>query len=195
MKAVLRGTTPLVFVAFFYLEDIMKKTNKLVISALMLALALVLPFFTGQIPEIGNMLLPMHFPVLLAGFAVGGPAAMLVGFVAPLLRSFIWGMPPLFPKAIGMAFELATYGFVSGVTYSKSKKTGKSVIISLVTAMVAGRIVWGVVSWILYGIMGKALTIEIFMAEAFLNAIPGIIIQLVAIPVLVAVLKKTKAIK
>ena len=77
----------------------------------------------------------------------------------------------------------------------KAKKTGKSVIISLVTAMVAGRIVWGVVSWILYGIMGKALTIQIFMAEAFLNAIPGIIIQLVAIPVLVAVLKKTKAIK
>ena len=173
----------------------MNNTKRLVISALMLALALVLPFFTGQIPEIGNMLLPMHLPVMLSGFVVGGPAAMLVGFVAPLLRSIIWGMPPMFPKAIGMAFELAAYGFVSGFVYSKSKKDGKAVILSLVTAMIAGRIVWGVVTWILYGIMGNVLTIQIFMAEAFINAIPGIILQLVAVPLLVAALKRTGTLK
>lgn len=173
----------------------MNSTKKLVVCALMLALALVLPFMTGQIPEIGNMLLPMHFPVLLAGFVVGGPAAMLVGATAPLLRSFIWGMPMLFPKAIGMAFELATYGLVSGTVYSKSKKSTKSVFISLITAMIAGRIVWGIVSCVLYGIMSKALTWQIFMAEAFVNAIPGIVIQLVAIPLLVSALKKAKVIK
>ena len=100
----------------------MSSTKKLVVSALMLSMALVLPFFTGQIPEIGNMLLPMHLPVLLAGFIVGGPSAMMVGAIAPILRSIIWGMPPMFPKAIGMAFELAAYGFVSGIIYSKSKK-------------------------------------------------------------------------
>lgn len=173
----------------------MNNTKKLVISALMLALALVLPFFTGQIPEIGNMLLPMHLPVLLAGFVVGGPSAMLVGFCAPLLRSIIWGMPPMFPKAIGMAFELCTYGLVAGLVYGKSKKDTKSVFVSLITAMLAGRVVWGVVSWILYGIMGNVLTVQIFMAEAFVNAVPGIILQLVAIPALVAALKKTKVIK
>ena len=173
----------------------MNNTKRLVISALMLALALVLPFFTGQIPEIGNMLLPMHLPVMLSGFVVGGPAAMLVGFIAPLLRSIIWGMPPMFPKAIGMAFELAAYGFVSGFVYSKSKKDGKAVILSLVTAMIAGRIVWGVVTWVLYGIMGNVLTIQIFMAEAFINAIPGIILQLVAVPLLVATIKRTGTLK
>ena len=173
----------------------MNNTKRLVISALMLALALVLPFFTGQIPEIGNMLLPMHLPVMLSGFVVGGPAAMLVGFIAPILRSIIWGMPPMFPKAIGMAFELAAYGFVSGFVYSKSKKDGKLVIISLVVAMIAGRIVWGVVTWVLYGIMGNVLTIQIFMAEAFINAIPGIILQLVAVPLLVAALKRTGTLK
>lgn len=173
----------------------MNNTKRLVISALMLALCLVLPFFTGQIPEIGNMLLPMHLPVLLAGFVVGGPSAMLVGAVAPLLRSAIWGMPPMFPKAIGMAFELAAYGLVTGVVYNKSKRDIKAVYISLLCAQVAGRAVWGVVSFVLYGIMGNVLTKEIFMAEAFLNAIPGIAVQLVLIPVLVSALKKTGTIK
>lgn len=173
----------------------MNNTKRLVICALMLALCLVLPFFTGQIPEIGNMLLPMHLPVLLAGFVVGGPSAMMVGAVAPLLRSVIWGMPPMFPKAIGMAFELATYGLVTGIVYRKSKKDTKATYISLLCAMVAGRAVWGVVSFVLYGIMGNVLTIQIFMAEAFLNAIPGIIVQLVLIPVLVSALKKTNVMK
>lgn len=187
--------SPLVFVAFFYLEEFMNNTKRLVICALMLALCLVLPFFTGQIPEIGNMLLPMHLPVLLAGFVVGGPSAMMVGAVAPLLRSVIWVMPPMFPKAIGMAFELATYGLVTGVVYKRTKKDTRGVFVALITAMIAGRIVWGVVSFVLYGIMGNVLTIQIFMAEAFLNAIPGIAVQLVLIPVLVSALKKTNVMK
>ena len=168
----------------------MKNTRKLVLSAMMLSLALVLPFFTGQIPEIGNMLLPMHLPVLLAGFVVGGPSAMMVGAVAPVLRSIIWGMPPMFPKAVGMAFELATYGLVSGLVYAKSKKDTKSIFISLVIAMLAGRVVWGVVTWFLFGMTGKSFTAAIFIAEAFVNAIPGIILQLILVPLLVTAIKK-----
>ena len=79
--------------------------------------------------------------------------------------------------------------------FTQSKKDGKAVILSLVAAMIAGRMVWGVVTWVLYGIMGNVLTIQIFMAEAFINAIPGIILQLVAVPLLVAALKKTGTIK
>lgn len=172
----------------------MSNTKKLVTSALMLSMALVLPFFTGQIPEIGNMLLPMHLPVLLAGYIVGGPSAMMVGAIAPVLRSVIWGMPPMFPKAVGMAFELAVYGFVSGTLYSKSQKNTKAVFVSLIAAMIAGRLVWGVVSLILYGIMGNVFTIVLFVTEAFVNAIPGIILQLVLIPLLVSALKKTNTI-
>lgn len=172
----------------------MNSTKKLVISSLLLAVALLLPFVTGQIPEIGNMLLPMHLPVLLAGFIVGGPSAMAIGAIAPLLRSVLWGMPVLFPKAISMAFELATYGLVSGIVYSNSKKDGKSVFISLITAMIAGRVVWGIVSMMLFGVMGKGFTMALFMTEAFVNAVPGIAIQLVVIPVIVSALKKSKSI-
>ena len=172
----------------------MNSTKKLVISSLLLAVALLLPFVTGQIPEIGNMLLPMHLPVLLAGFIVGGPSAMAIGAIAPLLRSVLWGMPVLFPKAISMAFELATYGLVSGIVYSNSKKDGKSVFIALIIAMIAGRVVWGIVSMMLFGVMGKGFTMALFMTEAFVNAVPGIAIQLVVIPVIVSALKKSKSI-
>ena len=85
---------------------------KMIQAALFLALAYVMPFLTGQIPEIGSMLCPLHIPVLLCGFICGAPWGLAVGFIAPLLRSLILGMPPFFPKAVCMAFELAAYGFI-----------------------------------------------------------------------------------
>ena len=88
--------------------------RNVVLAALFLALAFVLPMVTGHLPQVGNMLCPMHFPILLCGFVLGGPWGLAVGFAAPLLRSVLFGMPPMFPVAISMAFELATYGFVSG---------------------------------------------------------------------------------
>ena len=86
------------------------KILKMVLAALFLALAYVLPFLTGQIPEIGSMLCPMHIPVLLCGFICGWQWGGVVGFVAPLFRSLTLGAPLFFPKAVCMAFELAAYG-------------------------------------------------------------------------------------
>ena len=83
-------------------------TRKLVFAALLLALAMVLPFLTGQIPQIGQALCPMHIPVLLCGFVCGPIYAMAVGFIAPLLRFALFGMPPIFPTGVSMAFELLT---------------------------------------------------------------------------------------
>ena len=96
-------------------------TKNIVLSAMFLAIGLVLPLFTAQIPQIGQMLLPMHIPVLLCGFVCGWQSGAVVGFVLPLLRSAIFGMPVFFPTATGMAFELMTYGLVAGLLYSLSK--------------------------------------------------------------------------
>mgnify|MGYP002241935632 CR=1 FL=1 len=117
----------------------------LVLAALFLALAFVLPMITGHVPQIGNMLCPMHFPVLLAGFVLGGPWGLALGFAAPLLRSVLFGMPPMYPIAIAMAFELATYGAVAGFMYRKVQHTLPMIYATLVTSMVAGRLVWGAV--------------------------------------------------
>lgn len=168
----------------------MNNTKKLTLSALFLALGFVLPFLTGQLPQIGRMMLPMHIPVLICGFVCGAPYGLLVGFIVPLLRSLLLGKPELMPTAVAMAIELATYGFVTGLLYVKLKSKKLGILITLILSMLAGRIVWGLVSLLLYQLLGNTFTWELFMAGAFLNAIPGIIIQLIFIPVIIYSLRK-----
>ena len=165
--------------------------KKLTLSAMFLAMAFIMPFLTGQIPQIGSMLCPMHIPVLLCGFLCGTPWGIGVGFIAPLLRSFILGMPTMFPKAFCMAFELATYGFIAGFLYNKLPKKKINVYVSLISAMVIGRLVWG---FVMFGCMGFDISkfgLSAFLAGAVLNAIPGIVIQLIFIPVVVIALEKS----
>ena len=164
--------------------------QKLVLAALCLALCMVLPFLTGQIPEIGSMLSPMHIPVLLCGFICGPVWAALIGAVAPLLRFALFGMPPLFPVGAAMCFELAVYGLVSGLLYGLLPKRKASIYISLLAAMLVGRIVWGAVRLIISGVGGSAFTWAAFLSGAFTSAIPGIILHIVLIPLLVIALER-----
>ena len=170
----------------------MNKTNvkTLVLAALFLALALVLPFLTGQIPEIGSMLCPMHIPALLCGFFCGWPWGLAVGLIAPVLRSLLFSMPPMYPAAICMAFELATYGAVSGYLYSKLPHKKSSIYVSLLSAMVAGRLVWGLARFLCSGLDVSAFGLKAFWSGAVATAIPGIIVQILLIPVLVMALEK-----
>ena len=165
--------------------------KKLVYSAMCLALCLVLPFLTGQIPEVGSMLLPMHIPVLLSGFLCGGGWGAAVGFTAPLLRHLIFSMPPM-PGCISMAFELAAYGLVTGLLYKWLGRGIKSIYGSLLCAMVAGRLVWGVAQMAIMGLSGGSFPLSTFVAGAVTSAIPGIVLQLVLLPVLVKALEKAK---
>ena len=169
--------------------------RNVVLAALFLALAFVLPMVTGHLPQVGNMLCPMHFPILLCGFVLGGPWGLAVGFAAPLLRSVLFGMPPLFPTALSMAFELATYGLVSGLMSRRVKHTLPMTFVTLLTAMVAGRIVWGVVRFVLAGLTGSSFPFSAFLAGALLNALPGIIAQLILIPLILTALQKAKVLE
>ena len=166
--------------------------KNIVLSAMFLAIGLILPLFTAQIPQIGQMLLPMHIPVLLCGFVCGWQSGAVVGFALPLLRSAIFGMPVFFPAATGMAFELMTYGLVAGLLYSLSKwKCMLALYRSLLIAMLAGRVVWGVVQTIQLGIFGSGFSVQMFLAGAFVNAVPGIIAQLILVPVIMLALGRT----
>lgn len=108
---------------------------KLVLSAICLALCMVLPFLTGQIPEIGSMLSPMHIPVLLCGFLAGPLRAAAIGLIAPVLRFALFGMPPIFPTGAAMCFELAVYGAASGLLYARLPKRTLSIYAALISAM------------------------------------------------------------
>lgn len=123
-----------------------KLIRTLTLAAMCLALAIVLPFLTMQIPQIGQALSPMHIPALLCGFICGPFWGVAVGFVAPLLRHLMFGMPPLM-TAIAMAFELAAYGFFAGLFYKILPKKIPYIYVSLVGAMIVGRIVWGIVKF------------------------------------------------
>lgn len=164
--------------------------KKLTLSAMFLALAFVMPFLTGQIPQIGSMLCPMHIPVLLCGFFCGAPWGLMVGGVAPILRSFVLGMPPMFPTAFCMAFELATYGFVAGLLHTKLPKKKLNVYVSLLLAMVLGRIVWGIVMFACMGLDASKFGFAAFITGAVTTAIPGIILQIIIIPIVVISLSK-----
>lgn len=164
--------------------------RKLTYSALYMAIALILPFVTGQIPEIGAMLCPMHIPALLCGFMCGWPWGVAVGFISPLLRSVMFGMPAMFPAAIAMAFELAVYGGMAGLLYSRLPRKKWMIYAALLISMIAGRVVWGVVQALLAGLSGNSFTWTLFLTGAVINAIPGIIMQLALIPVLVVTMDK-----
>ncbi len=172
-----------------------KTTRKLVLAGLFIAIGLVLPFITGQIPEIGKQLLPMHIPVLIAGFVIGWKYGLVVGFIVPILRSLIFLMPPMFPTAVAMSFELAAYGCLTGLLYDKFPKENSYIYITLILSMLGGRVVWGIVSLILYGISGTGFGWEAFMAGAFVNALPGIIIQIIIIPIIIMALKRSNLIE
>lgn len=169
-----------------------KQVNKITLSAMLLALALVLPFMTGQIQYIGSMLCPMHIPVILCGYICGAPWGMIIGLIAPIMRSMIFGMPPMFPQAICMAFELAVYGFTAGAFYRMLHKTKLNIYVSLIISMILGRIVWGLAMFVCLGFDLGKFGIMAFLTGAVIEAFPGIILQIILIPLIVMLLKKYK---
>jgi len=163
------------------------KLLKMVLAAMFLALAYVMPFLTGQIPEVGAMLCPMHIPVILCGFICGPVWGLAIGSTAPLLRSLTLYKPPLFPTAVCMAFELAAYGVTAGLFHRILPRKNPYIYVSLLVSMIVGRLVWGASMFVCLSAGGGAFTFSAFIAGAITNAIPGIIVQIVLIPVIVMV--------
>jgi hypothetical protein len=176
----------------------MKKTQKertqtMVLTALFLALGLLLPSITGSIKEIGDSLLPLHLVVMLCGAICGWQYAAPIGLLLPFLRAAFFGMPPFYPNAVWMSLELVTYGFVIGFLFSLRKKYSRVyLLICLVCAMLAGRVVWGIAKAVLLGIADKPFGLEAFLVGGFVDAVPGIILQFVLVPLLVELAYRTQ---
>lgn len=169
-----------------------KRTQRLVLAALFLALGLLLPFLTGNNRQLGNAFSLMHIPVLLCGFVCGLPYGLLVGLMTPLLRSLLIGMPPLLPTALAMAFELAAYGALAAVMYRLLPKNLPGLYGALVVSMLLGRLVWGLASYFIFKAMGNTFTLQMFWTHAFLNSLPGILFHLVIIPPILLALEAHK---
>lgn len=163
-----------------------RKTKKYIIkpvlAALFLALGMVLPLLTGQIKEIGDSLLPMHIPVMICGLVCGYKYGAAVGLMLPFLRSLTFSMPPIYPNAVWMALELATYGLVIGFIYMKLSKNRLSMYVALITAMIMGRVVWGVSKAVILGLGGSSFSISAFIVGGFVDSLLGIVLQLIVVP-------------
>lgn len=164
--------------------------QKLALASFFMALGIVLPFLTGQIPEIGSRLLPMHIPVLLCGFFCGWKYGFGVGLLTPIFRSLLFTMPPMYPTAVSMSFELAAYGALTGILYLVLPKKTPFIFVALILAMIGGRIVMGLANTILYSAAGNNYSFKMFITGAFVFALPGIIVQIIIIPIIVRALQQ-----
>lgn len=172
----------------------MKYSNvkKLVFAAACAALCLVLPMAFHAIPNAGQVILPMHIPVLLCGLVCGWPYGGVCGLIGPLLSSLLTGMPPaaMLPS---MMVECCVYGFASGLMmkYVRTGKPMADLYISLVAAMIAGRVVAGFAKALIFtpGVAPFA-----WVTTSLITGIPGIVIQLVLMPLVVTALTKARLI-
>ena len=172
--------------------NLMKMTSvtKCVTTAVLMALCVVLPMALHAIPNAGTLLSPMHLPVLLCGLICGWPYGLLCGLIGPLLSSLITGMPPMGPILYGMIIELGVYGLVTGILM-KSVRTGKpaaDLYISLVTAMLSGRIVGGLAKALIFS--AGSYSFKAWATAYFVSSLPGIILQLLLLPALYLALQK-----
>ncbi|GAA4067191.1 ECF transporter S component [Amphibacillus indicireducens] len=170
-----------------------QQTKKIVYVSLSIAIGLLLPFIVNMLPIAypGAVLLPMHIPVLICGFVVGGRYGLIAGLLLPPLSFFLTGMPPIFPTGVSMMLELATYGLLTGLLF---KLTNGKIVVSLIGAMIGGRIIYGIVNAIIFGVSGTSFGMEAFIGGAFITALPGIIIQFIIIPPIVHALRSARLI-
>ncbi|MBR6594407.1 MAG: ECF transporter S component [Clostridia bacterium] len=166
-----------------------KNLKKLTYSAVLLALAFLLPFITANNMELGNAFCLMHIPVLLCGLICGPVWGTAMGAVAPLLRSAVIGAPPFPTVALPMAFELGAYALAAGLMYKLLPKRMPYVYLSLCAAMVFGRIVHGTVKFLLYGFKGG---FSGYITGTVLVSWPGVLVQLLLIPLIFIALKRAK---
>lgn len=166
-----------------------------VFSAMFLALCMVLPLLTFGSTQLGNMISPMHIPVLICGFVCGWQYGAIVGFAAPLLRHLIFHMPPVYPIGAAMAFELAAYGILCGVLYKAFPKKNAYIYPALIISMLGGRVVWGIARYIMAGLSASEFSIAMFFSGAFIEAVPAIICHIIIVPLVVMAFQKAKLIK
>lgn len=164
-----------------------RHAKQVTISGLLVAVGLVLPMVFHTFALGGAVFLPMHIPVLLGGFLLSPLYAILVGVITPLVSSILTGMPPFFPIAIQMMFELGVYGLVISYLYNHRKS---SLYPAMLCGMLAGRLTAGIVNYLfLTKFLNQFFSLKVFLTAQFITALPGILLQLVMLPIMVKLLE------
>lgn len=154
------------------------KTKKLVLTAFFITLGTIIPQLFHLFGLVsGQVFLPMHLPVMIGASLLGMPYAIILGFLTPVVSSLITGMPPLFPIGLLMCIELSVYGAIIAVTIKHW-----NIYISLISAMLCGRIVNGIFNAMIAGFGFSSFAIKTYLTTVLITALPGIILQLIIVP-------------
>lgn len=165
------------------------KSKKIVLSGLFIALGVIVPMIFHTVNLAGNIFLPMHIPVLLAGFVLGPIYGGIVGIICPIISGFTTGMPPIMPVMPIMAFELCGYGILSGLLYLKTRE----VYPALIGSMIGGRIFAIVGAFVVSLTVAPQVHPLAYVASGIIPAIPGMIVQLIAIPILIKLISRSES--
>lgn len=161
------------------------KSKGIILTSLFICIGIVLPMVFHSFSMAGNMFLPMHIPVILCAIVCREKWGAFCGFLVPIISSFLTGMPPIFPVAIVMSFELACYGAILPILIKKY-----NIYVSLIITLFIGRIFACIVNFFILGVVPSINALITFIGGLFITALPGIIIQLILIPILYKFLKK-----
>ncbi|MDR1692789.1 MAG: ECF transporter S component [Oscillospiraceae bacterium] len=169
----------------------MSNIRKLVYTAILIAIGVVLPIALHPVPNAGQVLLPMHIPVLLCGFVCGFPYGLACGALLPLTSHLVTGMPPS-AMLVPMVCELAVYGLAASALYRliRTKSRTLNLYASLIGAMLCGRIVYGVLNALIFS--AGEYSLPIWLTAMFVTALPGIAVQLILIPAVILLLNRAK---
>ncbi len=154
-------------------------TKRLLITSMFIAIGIILPSIFHNFNMAGNIFLPMHIPILICAIICGEKYGGICGLVVPILSSFLTGMPPIFPVAIIMSLELGCYGLILGILLKR-----RSIMVSLIVTLLIGRIVSCIANFVILGVVQNTFAFSAFIIGTFITALPGIIIQLILIPIL-----------
>ena len=171
----------------------MSYVKKSMISAVCIALCVILPMAFHAVPNAGSVIGPMHIPALLCGLICGWPFGLLCGLAGPLVSSLITGMPPM-AYLPSMMVELAAYGLLSGLgmRFVRTKIIYADLYISLASAMLIGRVIAGISRALIFS--PGSYSMSAWVTSYFVTSFPGIVIQLILIPVIVFALEKARLI-
>ena len=167
----------------------MSPVKRSIITAVCIALCVVLPQAFHAIPNAGAIYLPMHIPVLLCGLICGWPYGLLCGLAGPALSALITGMPPA-AVLPGMLVECGVYGLAAGLLMQlvRTKHLYADLYISLAAAMLLGRVASGAAKALIFS--AGSYSMASWVAGSFVTALPGIIIQLALLPSIVYALMR-----
>ena len=171
-----------------------KTTEKIVMTGFFIALGTILPQLF-HVAQLGNVISPMHFTVLLCGLLLGSKYGVACGILTPLLASLLFGKPIIFPNGLSMAIELAIYGLISGLIKSKikvSKDTYINLYVILVIAMLLGRVAAISTNYILFLTGKSANSFIAYLKILFITGLPGIVLQLLLLPPIYLRINKLK---